>query len=326
MLKAIVNKIKFWLTALIYSMKGADDVISTQVNPGDGHEIVQAKGGGGVFADMLEEKQTQKVQEVVDTHYRILKESEKYHVDVFGFSRDDDGSETSDIYGVTRKRTVSDFVKNAKVYDADKLPIKVIQDNRKISKTSVFTEQIDFNPSNWLVEDFDYETLITVKRDGFTPTFKFEKLVKRIVIKELNDKKSIIELYYPADPPQFGQIGRQISNKMKDVLNNKRLKDELVDICHIEFMTDKPWTSHGLHSGDFFEYSNVKLVDIFEYDGNIVLKYEGDIVREFDYVGDKFRTDSMDEKYKNNAPKGDAVNLFALNRKIKREQENESRN
>ena len=322
----LLTKIKFWFTALVYSMKGADDIISTQVSPGEGHEIVQAKGGGGVFADMLEEQHTQKVQEVVDMHYRILKESEKYHVDVFGFSRDDDGTEETPIYGVTRKKTISDFTQHANVYDEDKLPIKVIQDNKKIPKTSVFTEEVDFNPENWKVEDFDYETLITVTRDGFTPTFKFEKLVKRIVVKELNEKESIIELYFPSEPPQFGQIGRQICNKMRDVLSHKRLNDELVDICKIEFMTEKPWTSKGLHSGDFFEYTNVKLTDIFEYDGSIILKYKGDIVREFDYVGDKYKTESMDEKYKNKSMKGNAVNLFALNRVLQQEKQNENSN
>lgn len=306
----MLDKAKRWARiagiSLLQGMKGADDVISAQVDPKNQSTINQSQSRGGVLQDMLEEEETQRVKEVRDEYYRILRAAERIHVDVDPTFLKEDWDEEVDgnkLYAFARKKTASDFIQHARVYEGDNLPIKVIQDNLKIEKQSALSsdeEEITALAINKLgQEDFDFLTLLDVRRDGFTPSFKLEKMVKRIVVKKLDDTHSIVELYLPTEPPQFSPIGSSVINKMKGILENKRYRDPLLDMSGFYFTTEKPWTDKGCHSGERFSYGNARVEDIVVYDGNIVVRYKCDNEVEYEYVGDKFKMKEVDEKYEN---------------------------
>jgi hypothetical protein len=255
---------------------------------------------------MLEEEQTQRVKEVRDEYYRILRAAESIHVDVGPTFLKEDWDEEVDgnkLYAFVRKKTASDFIQHAKVYEGDNLPIKVIQDNLKIEKQSALSsdegEMMALAINKLGQEDFDFLTLLDVRRDGFTPSFRLEKMVKRIVVKKLDNTHSIVELYLPTEPPQFSPIGSSVINKMKGILENKRYRDPLLDMSGFDFITEKPWTDKGCHSGEKFSYGNARVEDIVVYDGSIVVRYKCDNEVEYEYIGDKFKMKEVDEKYEN---------------------------
>lgn len=301
------DKAKRWARiagmSLLQGMKGADDVISSQVDPKNQSTINQSQSRGGVLQEMLEEEQTQRVKEACDEYYRILRAAESIHVDVdptFLKEEWDEDVDGNKIYAFARKKTASDFMQHAKVYEGDNLPIKVIQDNLKIEKKSIFSpDAVSLAIEKFGQEDFDYLTLLDVRRDGFRPSFKIEKIVKRIVVKKIDDNHSIVELYLPTEPPQFSPIGSTVINKMKGILESKRYRDPLLDISGFDFITEKPWTDKGSHSGEKFSYGGAKIEDIVVYDGSIVIRYKCNNEVEYEYIGHKFKTKEVDEKYKN---------------------------
>lgn len=306
----MLNKIKRWAKiagiSILQGMKGADDAISTQVDPKNKSTINKSQSRGGVLQEMLEEEQTQRVKELRDAYYRVLRAAEKIHVDVDPAFLKEDWDENVDgnkLYAFARKKTASDFIQHAKVYDGDNLAIKVIQDNLKIAKHSTFSsnesEMASLFANKFYQEDFDYLTLLDVRRDGFRPTFKIEKIVKRVVVKKLDGTHSIVELYLPTEPPQFSPIGSTVINKMKGILESKKYRDPLLDIDGFDFITEKPWTDKGSHSGEKFAYGNAKIEDIVVYDGSIIVRYKCDNEIEYEYVGDKFKMKEVDEKYEN---------------------------
>lgn len=305
----MLNKIKRFIriawVSLLQGIKGADDVISTQIDPKNKTSINQSQSMGGIFNDMMEEEQTQRVKEFRDEYYRIIRAAEKLHVDIdpsFLKEEWDDNVDGNKIYASARKKTVSDFIQHAKVYEDDRLPIKVIQDNIKIEKNSIFSS--DLSDANHAFgglgkDDFDYLTLLDVRRTGFIPSLKLEKFVKRIVIKRFDDTHSVVELYLPADPPQFSQAGSIIINKMKTIFDEKRYRDPILDMEGFEFVTEKPWTDKGCHSGEKFSYGGAKIDNIVVYDGSIIIRYKCNNEVEYEYIGDKFKMKEVDEKYEN---------------------------
>ena len=323
----MLDKARRWAriagVSLLQGMKGADDVISAQIDPRNQSTINQSQSRGGVLQEMLEEEQTQRVKEVRDEYYRILTAAEQIHVDVdpaFLKEEWDEESDGNKLYAFARKKTASDFIQHAKVYEGDNLPIKVIQDNVKIEKKSALSsdesEMIALALDKLGKDDFDYLTLLDVRRDGFIPSFKLEKLVKRIVVKKLDNEHSIVELYLPAEPPQFSPIGSTIINKMKGILENKRYRDPLIDMSGFDFITEKPWTDKGCHSNEKFSYGNAKVEDIVVFDGNIVIRYKCDNEVEYEYVGDKFKMKEVDEKYENiQLRKGATPTIGAIERR-----------
>ena len=76
------NKIKYNLQLFWYSlfrgMAAADTVIKAPVGSENSSEIVQQMKTGGVFDDMLQQKETQRVKETRDKYYRVLREADKW--------------------------------------------------------------------------------------------------------------------------------------------------------------------------------------------------------------------------------------------------------
>ena len=73
----IADKSKIFVNSFFRGLKNADDIMLSQVNgENGGTEITEKMSGGGVFKDMLQEKETQQVKELRDRYYRILNEAD----------------------------------------------------------------------------------------------------------------------------------------------------------------------------------------------------------------------------------------------------------
>ena len=302
--KKIYGKLTLFWHSIFYGMAGINKTIQISSNSNDGVEVIQQQNGGGVFADMLQEKKTQQVKETVDAYYRIYKEADKYDVSNIVIAGEDENGIIFKTKGDIRKKTKADFIKHPPVFNPDNLPIRVIQDNKH--------NENKYNTSPTL---YDYEVTLTVKRDNFTPRFPIDKITKRIVVRTLNNKKCMVDLYLPSDASQFGKIDAIVISNLRNMLENKIYKSDLTDFIEFEWFSDKAWNSEDVCH---FKYNVNELIGINIYDGSIVLSYLCDIIYDGLDLSNKHKTKELDEKYKIEAPKKDGIDIFTYARHVEK--------
>lgn len=332
MFKKIKRDATLLTKALFWGMKGADEMTTTsQVAPA---EIVQEKMGGGVFQDMLQNKETQQVKETRDAYYRILKEADKYEVSILsGFQKDNTGIDDEPIakdaagrganieltkINETGGEEIGEMITASAVKKNDLLErnmegilqtkgykIEVIQD-RKTYENDRETQMKEALLGRE-INDPRFE-IFTIERD-FCPRFSIEFLIQKLVIKKTyKGSKRIIDLYFSIYPRQFKKTDALFIAEMKKIFENPEYKTDLFDFNTIQFITDKSYGVDSLHE---FKFARKKLRDIKISDGNYVVSFDVDTLIDQD-VTEKFKTKELDEKYASNAPKHEATDINAI--------------
>ena len=113
--------------SLFHGMAGADAVMNGPKDALGGTEINQQVKPGGVFADMLEEKQTQAVIEMRDKSYRVLKEADKYDTSGIKMTVDENGEVEFSGIDTVKKKIKEDFMKHSPVYEEEGYRLRTIQ-------------------------------------------------------------------------------------------------------------------------------------------------------------------------------------------------------
>lgn len=316
MLKKIFYKLKLFWHGLFYGLSGAEKVIQSTHGNNNEIEVIQKEiGGGGVFADMLEEKQTQQVKETIDAYYRVYKEADKW--DVSSITMDIDHETGEIVFRNTdkvKKKTKVDFMKMPEIFNPDNLKVRTVQDNKH------FEDKYNDNPAFL----YKYETTLKVFRDEFTPRFEIDKIVKKMVVRETTiNGKAIVDLYVPSEASQFGKIDAIVISNLHSLKKEKRYKSDLTDFIGFEWYSDKGWNTEDVC---LFKYIVIDLIGINIFDGSIVLTYLCDIVEDGKDLTEKFKTKELDEKYKTEAPKRDDIDIFTYTRKIERDKNKKNNN
>lgn len=306
LIKKIYNNIRLMFYSLIYSMSGPNKILTSSNNSND-VEIIDVKNqDGGVFYDLLQEKKTQQVVETVDAYYRVFKESDKF--DTSSIRMIDDG-ENGYIFVTDRlkRKLKTKFMKHIPIFNPDNLDVRTIQDNRHLENK--------YETSTSL---YKYDTILTVFRDEFTPRFEIDKLVKKMVVRDISNKNCLVDLYLPCEASQFGKIDAIIISNLYTLMNEKRFKSDLIEFTGFEWVSDKAWNSDDIC---LFKYNVIDIVGINKFDGSFVISYLCEVVNDGTDLTEKYKTESLDEKYKTEAPKRDDIDIFTYERKIKRENE-----
>ena len=314
MLKKLFLKLKLAWHGLFYGMAGAEKVIKPSGNLNGEIEAIQKEvGGGGVFADLLEEKQTQQVKETVDAYYRIYKKSNEFDTSSLTMSIDEvTGDITFHNTGGLKKKTKVDFMQCPPLFNPDNLTVRTIQDNKHLE------DKYNNNPAFL----YKYETTLRVFRDEFTPRFEIDKLVKKMVVREINTKKALVDLYLPCEASQFGKIVAIVISNMYSLMNEKKYKSDLTDFIGFEWYSDKGWNTEDVC---LFKYNVVELIGINIFDGSFVLTYLCNIVEDGKDLSEKHKTKELDEKYQTEAPKRDDIDDFTYTRKLDRDKEKDNK-
>ena len=315
-LKNLKQKGVFLWHSLFHGMSGAEKAILSPKSDDNQIGVVQQIGGGGVFADMLEEKETQQVVEMRDKYYRVYKESDNYDTSTITIvSEDENGVVFGNTNGL-KKKTKGDFIKHPPVYNPNNLQLRTIQDNKHIEKKKSL---LSINESSDSINELiatanDFDVTLTIERDGITPRFFLEKYTKKIVVFENNDR-AIVDLYIPSEASMFGKIDAMLIANLHRMKDEKTLKSDLTDIIGFEWYSDKAW-----NTGDvcLFKYDDIKFIGIDIFDGSFVLSFDCNIVENGRYLAEKFITKELDEKYATEAAKSDVIDIFAYNRKLDR--------
>ena len=163
----------------------------------------------------------------------------------------------------------------------------------------------------------DYDTTISIERDGITPRFFLEKYAKKVVVRN-NDNRAYVDLYFSIYASQFGKVDAILVSNLHRIFEEKNLRSDLTDFISIEWYSDKAWNSDDVCH---FKYDDIKFINIDIFDGNFVLTFDCNVVKDGIDLAEKFKTEELDEKYANEEAKHEAVDIFTLQRKMKRDEE-----
>lgn len=316
MFKKLILNTKVFFHGLFHGLKGADEVISQSASYGSSDtEISQEQETHTAVQDMLRGEETQRVQELRYEYYKTLIESKNYHVDITGGF--DDGDSTP-LKAVARKKTALDFTLKIDVYNPEKLPIRVIQDNKLIPKHNNFVPEDFYKYGN-----DDYVSLFNFERDNFIPRFKLENYINKIVVRN-NGEKVYLDLYTTMYASQFGKVDAIFIANLNELKKTGNKKSDITTLKEISFITDK---AHGENDLCEFKFQNIEYKGIYAFDGNFVLTFEADMVSDGISVIEKYKTKEIDEKIKTKAVRDNAkkngIDIFALKRDIDKKEENE---
>lgn len=317
------KKLRYNLSILWHSlfrgMASADSIIKGQTtSTTDNIGVVQEIGGGGVFADMLEQKETQQVVEMRDKYYRVLKEADKWDTSRITIVGED---ENGVVFGNTDgliKKTKMDFMKHPPVYNPQNLSIRTIQDNKHIQKmNNLICGYVSEVGDDFLKNINDFDVTLTITRDNFTPRFFIEKYTKRIVVRN-NGERAIVDFYLPSEASQFGKIDAILISNLHNIKNENILRSDITDLLTIEWFSDKAWNSDDVC---LFKYDDIKFIGADIFDGNFVLSFDCNVVENGKYLAEKYITKELDEKYAEETEKQDAVDIFAYVRREERKKD-----
>ena len=324
----LINNLKgkfqlFW-HSLFRGMAAADTVIKAPVGSDHSVEIVQQVNNGGVFDDMLQQKETQRVVETRDKYYRVLKEADKWDASNITIVGEDENGVTFGNIDSVRKKTKTDFMKHAPVFNEGQLPIRVIQDNKIFQKKNNLISGYNavFDPDILSQGLTDYDTTISIERDGITPRFFLEKYAKRVVVRTTAENRVNVDLYFSIYASQFGKIDAILVSNLYRIFEEKNFRSDLTDFVSIEWYSDKAWNSDDVC---LFKYDDIKFTDINVFDGNFVLTFDCNVVNDGTDLSEKFKTKELDEKYANEDAKQEAVDIFAAVRREKRLEEKKNK-
>lgn len=327
MLKKFFTKIKITIKllwySLFYGMESANNMILTQGDDVNDITIQQTMSKGGVMNDLLEQKVTKEVEELREKHYRILKEADKYDTSTIKMTFDEEGNP---VFTADRlhKKTKSDFMKHCEVLNDDGLKIRTIQDNKKFEKKSSILNSDETTSDLHIPKGiYDYDTTLTIERDGILPRFEIEKFVSKMVVKEYTEdgSRAVVDFYLPTMASQFGKIDAIFVSNLYTMFETKNFRSDILDFVSMEWYSDKAWNSPDIC---LFKYDDIKPFNMNVFDGNFVISFDCHVVADGEYMAKKYETKEMEEKYETLAPKTNSVDLFAgmrRNEELKKKEE-----
>jgi hypothetical protein len=134
---------------------------------------------------------------------------------------------------------------------------------------------------------------ITVSRES-RPKFEIEKFTKKLHIKKYNDK-FLLEFFVSKYPEEYNPTSKFFISHIKKLKETPR-RDSMLEMEGIHFVTDK---TVGVPDFLEFEYKIINFHNIVEFNGYLIIKFIGDVVKNGDSIIEKYRNIELDEKYKN---------------------------
>lgn len=299
--------IKLLWYSLFYGMESANKMLTNQSGDMTENGIHQIISKGGVMNDLLEQKVTKEVEELREKHYRIIKEADKYDPSTITMTFDEDGNPIFSNTNHLMKKTYTDYMKHPPVYETPDTKIRTIQDNKTFAKENSI--------GNVCIPDglYDYDTTLTVKRGIYGPRMQIDKFVTKMVVRNRETEGRVfVDFYLPTNASQFGKIDAILVSNLYSMFETKNYRSDLTEFEGIEWYSDKAWNSDDMC---LFKYNDIKLVDINVFDGSFVLTFDCHIISNGDSIVEKYMTEEMEEKYRELAPKSNAVDLFAGQRR-----------
>lgn len=315
--KKIRLNVSLFFHGLFRGLKSADETMLAQTSgeKNDGQEKTHRLEIDSVYNDLLKERKTQQVMETIDMSYRVAREADKYEVTVIGDLSDESVGSGKELSAIAVKKVAMKYEKHPETFNERGYHVVLIQDNKKIRNTNSFSPDALIEAFN--LDGEDYQTTLELKYDGFTPRFALEKYVTKLVLRETKAGKKKIDLYVSTEAGQFTKKDAILIAELHRIMDNNLKKTDFLDILSINFTTDK---AYGAEDYIWYNFTQIKYKKISIFDGSFVLTFEVGAVQTNDIV-ESHKTESLDKKYEEMAPKGDKLsieNVGAIERRDKK--------
>lgn len=281
----MLKRLYMWLyTAAFYLFSGlraADKVAfaakDTSGN-GDGANIEVQNEEKSVYKDLLRGEITQEVRELRHEMYYAERESHKYKYVGNGVA-------------VKKNKLFDDEVKGLE--NSDGYKVQLIQNNRED------TEGVADN----LVE-YDYrlkdQRNYTIKIErNFIPRFRIEEFANKVVVKRIDEKHVLLDVYVTKYESQFNRRHKPFLNELEAVYMGDTQSD-IIDFDTLSFTTFK---AYGADDLIYYKYNNIKFDNIVEFNGDYVLKFFADIECDGDDLINEFYDEIAAKKNAEHAPR-----------------------
>jgi hypothetical protein len=293
MIKWLKNKMIWFMLAMqktesnMKSKTGEDELLV-------GSGKYQSHKQGMLSHSLINGELTEEVKELRWRIYKILQHAQGVKTEIFGYDANDNPI-------VATKRSEIRPIKKYKSCPEDKLPIKMVVTNKKISLGTVdamkrlSSESQDISLNDYLLKFKNTETTILIQRDE-RPMFEIEKYTKKMVVKAEDDSQDVLlEFYVSKYPDLEDRRSRLFLSEVKKIINGKH-NSSLNDFNKVMFVSD-----NTLGVIDFleFEFDIEKFHKITEYEGDYVIKFMAKKVVYGDDVLEKYKIESLETKYQN---------------------------
>lgn len=314
MIKKFFNKIRLGVTlffhGLFQGLRSADATMLSQVSgeESDDQEISHKLEINSVYNDLLKEHKTQEVLETIDMSYRVAREADKYEVTLIGDLGDDSVGSEKSLSAIAVKKVAMKYDKHPEVFNERGYHVVLIQDNKKIQKTTNFAMTAEDLKEAINTNGGDYVSLIDLKYDGFTPRFALQNFVTKLVVRETKAGKVKLDLYLPTEAGQFTKTDAILIAELHRIKDKNLKKTDFLDIQAISFTTDKAF---GADDYIWYNYAFLKFKKISIFDGSFVLTFEVGATQNVDIV-EAHKTDSLTKKYEEMTPKKDGLSVDGI--------------
>ena len=281
-MKKLWLNIRIFFTLLFKGLKNANDIAFTgnkDTDVGNGSSIEQQKEVQSVYKDMLKGEITQEVIELRHEMYFAERASKKYKYT-----------------GNGRAAKMNDIIKyNGNLETSDGLDISIVQENKE-DVGSLLDYEI-YNIGNEvalgeksqgdLSKSKQKKFTINIKRD-FLAKFNIEQYTEKIVIKQLNDDESIIDIYVYQYMKQFNNIHKLFLKQIEQIYTGD-IRNDIIEFNSISFITNNAYGAEDLLE---YEFNNIQFENIIRFNEFYVLRFLGKNVK----YGNDLLNDIYDEK------------------------------
>lgn len=308
-MKEFFKKIKLntalFFNGLFRGMKSADTKMLSQIGGSeeDDQEITHRQEINSVYADLLQEKETQEVKEIIDASYRVAREADHYDVTLVGDLGDDSVDSDRKLSAVAVKKVAMKYDKHPEVFNEKTYHVTLIQENKKIQKKGNWDGHDVVEALN--APEHNFDTNLTLTYDGFTPRFKLENFVTKMVLRETKNGCKKLDLYVFTDAGQFTKTDAILIAELHKIKDKELEKTDFLDIKSAEFVTDKAYGADDLIK---YIINELKYNKISIFDGSFVLTFNVGKLETFDYV-EAHKTETLTKKYEEMAPKKPDLNI-----------------
>lgn len=300
--KKIATSVKIFWHGLFRSMKNTEDATlhATAVDGGLSIGVIQEVNEHRVSKALLKGEVTQEVKELRHRTYVVDREAKNY-----------------DYYTPTLalKRTENDY-KFIKYDDSDGLELVTVQPNREIPM-NVYDMLKDIDSENTVTDKktgeinvdigrlpHNHQHIIEVTRKGFTPRYRIEDYITMVSVKK-DGENAVVGIYvsiYPNDK-DFKSKGfvREIEK-----IKNDGVRSDVIDLESLSFVTRHAYRIQDMVK---FEFVNLKLRDIAEFDGHYVINMTADIAVNGEDTMQQYTDERMAEKYEKKESKNSTMYL-----------------
>jgi len=263
MLKKIWLNIKIFFFYIIQGLISADKTImssqNTNTQPMGG--IEEQKEEHNVIKDLLRGVITEEVREL---RHEMYYSERKSHEFTYGGG------------GRAKKNSIFDYTGN--IEKSDGHSVKIVQENKEIinglSQEGIVVHGTDVNIDAKLqggvstTKKLDSKYTINIERD-FMPRFLIERYATKLVVKDIDENNTILDIYVPIYKQQFNNISKLFQSELDRIYQGDKRSD-IIEFDKLSFVTKNCYGSDDMF---LYEYGNVKFDDIIKFDGSYVLRF-----------------------------------------------------